>query len=151
MVETNTIVNSNPTAIVNSMTHPAAWAFLNRLVKAGEVGKEQVSQEVIDEWKAGGTARSKLLTSFVDKVYVQGAEHRTNTLRLEAWVKIRQACRDWRTSLKGYEWLSEHELGQAPHSWPEQLGFNFSGCDTLFFWAGTNFRPLNCKLVTSEV
>ena len=107
--------------IVNSMTNPDAWAFLYRLVKASDNGREAVDPEVVRDWKAGGTARSKLLTQFVDRVYVPGGEHRTNTLRLEAFIKIRQATRDWRSSLKGYEWLTEEEL-QTKHSWPEKLG-----------------------------
>ena len=103
------------------MTHPDAWAFLYRLVKSAENGKETTPQSVIDDWRAGGTARSRLLTQFVDKVHVPGGDHRTNTLRLEAFIKIRQACRDWRSSMKGYEWLTEEELLGDKFKWPEIL------------------------------
>eukprot|EP00435_Cladocopium_sp_Y103_P017303 s1930_g4.t1 len=102
------------------MTHPDAWAFLNRLVKAAEAGNATVSPEVIEEWRAGGAARCKLLTAFVNKVHVPGGDYATNTMRL-AFIKIRQASRDWRTSLRGYEWLTEDELAKDKN-WSENFG-----------------------------
>ena len=130
------------------MTHPDAWAFLNRLVKSAEAGKASVSPEVIEEWRAGGAVRCKLLTAFVNKVYVPGGDYNTNTLRLDAFIKIRQASRDWRTSLRGYEWLTEDELA-SDKRWNENHGIKG---DVLFeklnggFGGGLLLRaPNNCR------
>ena len=133
------------------MTHPDAWAFLNRLVKSAEAGRATVSPEVIEEWRAGGAVRCKLLGAFVNKVYVPGGDYNTNTLRLDAFIKIRQASRDWRTSLRGYEWLTEEELatdkkwsenrGMKSEYLPKRLNGGLSG--GLLLWApnkGRTFR-----------
>ena len=107
-----------PQQVVNSMTHPAAWAFMDRAVK-----RQIVPQEALNEWQAGGTTRNKLFKSFVHKVYLPGADQTSNVLRLEAFIKIRQASRDWRSTLQGYEWLTETEM-QDDKKWNETFVFN---------------------------
>ena len=51
-----------------------------------------------------GTNCSSLLFT---KSTLPGADQTSNVLRLEAFIKIRQASRDWRSTLQGYEWLTE--------------------------------------------
>ena len=41
--------------------------------------------------------------------------------RLEAVFKIRQLSKEWRSSLKGFEWLTPVDM--ASLGWPEYLGF----------------------------
>lgn len=107
--------------VVNSMSHPEAWAFMHRLVKAGLQEKKPVPKEVIEEWQAGGATRNRLLAGFVEKLYVPGGDHDTNVMRLEAFIKIRQVTKEWRTSLRGYEWLTEE--GMQALNWSETLGY----------------------------
>ncbi len=56
--------------VINSMTHPDAWAWLNRSCKPG---KNLVPDEVLSDWMAGGQKRNALLHSFVKKVYQPNA------------------------------------------------------------------------------
>ena len=104
--------------VVNSATHPAAWAFMDRAVK-----RQILPEEALKEWQAGGTTRNKLFKSFVHKVYMPGADQNSNVLRLEAFIKIRQASRDWRTTLQGYEWLTESEM-EDDKKWKETLVYD---------------------------
>ena len=53
-------------AVVNSMSHPAAWAWLHRNCRAD---KQAVPREVLDDWMAGGSRKNKLLQSFVQRIY----------------------------------------------------------------------------------
>ena len=41
--------------------------------------------------------------------------------RLEAVFKIRQLSKEWRSSLKGFEWLTPVDMARL--GWPEYLGF----------------------------
>ena len=116
-----TVVAAHP-EVINSMSHPKAYAFLQRSCKDG---KELVPKEIVDQWRAGGTHKSKLLQTFVRKIYVEGATQNTNCLRLEAYVKLRQATRDWATSMQGYEWRTEEELGENGLKWSTILGMFF--------------------------
>lgn len=105
--------------VINSMTHPKAYAWLQRSCKDD---KGLVPQEIVDQWRAGGTQKSKLLQTFVRKIYVEGASQHQNCLRLECYVKLRQATRDWATSMQGYEWRTEDELGESGLKWSTILG-----------------------------
>lgn len=103
-------------AVVNSMTHPAAWAWLHRNCRADE---PKVPQEVLDDWLAGGTRKNKLLHSFVQRVYQPNQSHQVTALRLEAWNKIRQVTKDFTRSFQGFEWKTEDELKKM--DWSEIL------------------------------
>lgn len=105
--------------VINSMSHPKAYAFLQRSCKDD---KGLVPKEIVDQWKAGGTEKNKLLQTFVRKIYIEGASQSTNCLRLECYVKLRQATRDWATSMQGYEWRTEEELGENGLKWSTILG-----------------------------
>lgn len=105
------------------MSCPEAWAFLYRLTKDGE--KKNVPQEIIDSWRAGGQARNRLLTDFVRRVYNKECDHATNSGRLECFIKLRQASRNWKTNLQGFEWLTEEEMRER--KWSEKLIYN-SAC-----------------------
>ena len=106
---------------VNRMTHPNAYAWLSRNCKEDKRGT--IPDEVLEDWKAGGARRNRLLASFVEKIYVPGAPHSTNLLRLDAFVKIRQATKDISTSLQGFEWKTEAEMGtgEGGLKWSESL------------------------------
>lgn len=106
---------------VNSATHPNAYAWLQRHCKDDKRGS--IPESVLEDWKAGGARRNRLLASFVDKIYIPGAAHNTNLLRLDAFVKIRQATKDISTSLQGYEWKTEAEMGSGENGlkWSESL------------------------------
>ena len=103
--------------VVNSTTHPDAYAWLNRSAKSG---RGILPPEVLEEWEAGGTRRSKLLTSFVRRVYVPHAQQRTNVLRLEAWNRIQQCTKDFSRSFKGFAWHTEEEI-RTVLKWNELL------------------------------
>lgn len=103
---------------VNSMTHPDAWAWLNRSAKSG---KAILPAEVLEEWNAGGSRRSSLLKSFVQRVYMPGASQQTNMLRLEAWNRIRQVTKDFTRTFKGYAWHTDEEMKDVL-KWSETLG-----------------------------
>ena len=105
---------------INSMTHPRAYAFLHRSCKEG---KNIVPQEIVDDWLAGGARKNKLLQTFVRKIYVDGGSQDVNCLRLDAYVKIKQATRDWSTSMKGFAWHTEEELGENGLKWSPSLGW----------------------------
>ena len=104
--------------VINSMTHPDAWAWLNRSCKPG---KNLVPDEVLSDWMAGGQKRNALLHSFVKKVYQPNASQQVNALRLEAWHRIRQATRDWTKTFQGFEWKTETEMS-TDLKWSEFLG-----------------------------
>lgn len=107
------------TATINSVSHPAAYAWLARNCKEGK----GLPDDVLRDWDAGGAKRNKLLANFVRKVYVPGATNSTNCLRLEAFSKIRQATKDFSTALQGYEWKTEAEMGSGEGGlkWSENL------------------------------
>lgn len=105
-------------ATVNSMTHPDAWAWLNRSAKSG---KAILPAEVLEEWNSGGSRRSSLLRSFVSRVYMPGASQQTNMLRLEAWNRIRQVTKDFTKTFKGYAWHTDEEMKEVL-KWSETLG-----------------------------
>ncbi|CAE7891380.1 unnamed protein product, partial [Symbiodinium microadriaticum] len=74
-----------------------------------------VRDEILQKWNAGGYVRQKLLKDFIEKCY---QPHSAGNARLEAVFKIRQLSRDWRKSLKGFEWLTEKEM--IALGWPEK-------------------------------
>lgn len=104
--------------VINSMTHPDAWAWLHRTCKPG---KNLAPDEIMQEWLSGGQKRNALLHSFVKKVYQPHATQQVNLLRLEAWHRIRQVTRDWTKTFKGYEWKTETEMS-TDLKWSESLG-----------------------------
>ncbi len=106
-------------ATINSVSHPAAYAWLARNCREGK----GLPQEVVQEWEAGGAKRNRLLASFVKRVYTPGAAHGTNLLRLEAFIKIKNATKDFSKSLVGYEWKTESEMGSGEGGlkWSESL------------------------------
>ena len=106
-------------AVCNSMGHPGAWAFLSRACGQSRPG---VPQECIDAWAAKGTARSKLLREFVEKVYIPGGSQAQNILRLECYTKIKQMTAEWRKSLVGFQWHTEQEM-KDDLKWNEFLVF----------------------------
>ena len=115
-----------PGCVINSTTHPDAYAWLNRSAKSG---RGILPPEVLEEWEAGGTRRSKLLTSFVRRVYVPHAQQRTNVLRLEAWNRIQQCTKDFSRSFKGFEWRTEEEI-RTVLKWNELLScFKVQPCN----------------------
>ena len=101
----STMALSGATGSINSMTHPDAWAFLNRI--CGGAGKEGVPESAIADWQAKGTPRARLLRDFVTKVYDKGAPQSSQILKLEAWIKIKQMTSEWRKSLVGFEYRTE--------------------------------------------
>lgn len=105
---------------LNSINCQEAWTFLYRLCRDGE--KKKVDPEILASWRAGGPARSKLLSDFVRKVYNKEVDHTTNRARLECFVKLRQASRNWKTTLVGFEWLTVQEMKDK--NWSETLNFN---------------------------
>ena len=120
---------------INSITCPEAWAFLYRLCRDGE--KKQVPQEILEAWRSGGQARNKLLSDFVRRVFNKEHDYASNRARLECLVKLRQASKDWRTNLQGFEWLTEAEMKER--GWSENLAgvlssiFAFLGSSWLSF------------------
>ena len=127
-------------SVINSMSHPDAWQWLNRAVK-----KQIVPLEVYNDWMAGGAKRNQLLANFVTKVHQPGASQQANLLRLEAFIKIRQCTRDVSKSLKGFEWKTKGEM-KDDLKWSESLDsicFHFS----LFICCeGTCLMCLQCPL-----
>lgn len=109
--------SSGPPLVVNSMSHPNAWQWLNRNCKPD---KGVVPKEVYEDWVAGGARRQKLLYNFVTKVHQPGASQQTNALRLEAFVRFRQCSKDFSKSLAGYSWKTESEMKDDLH-WSESL------------------------------
>lgn len=106
-----------PPAVLNSSTCPEAWSFLYRLCRDGE--KKGVPEDILQAWRSPGPARNKLLHDFVQKCFNKEVDASTNRARLEAFVKIRQASKDWKRDLKGYEWLTEEEMKEK--GWSEPL------------------------------
>lgn len=104
-------------SVINSRTHPAAYAFLSRIF-TGE--REELPKDLVDQWSSGPGARQQLLRQFVHKVYIPGASQTQNILRLQAWHKMRQATHEWRKNLAGFEWLTETEMAEK-EKWSEQL------------------------------
>lgn len=102
-------------SVINSMTNPDAWQWLNRACK-----KNVVPQEAYNDWMAGGAKRNQLLANFVTRVYQPGQSQQTNLLRLEAFIKIRQCTRDISKSLKGFEWRTKGEM-KDDLKWSESL------------------------------
>ena len=74
-------------AVVNSMSHPAAWALLHGNCRAD---KQVVPREVLDDWMAGGSRKNKLLHSFLQRIYRPNQSQQATAIRLEAWNKIRR-------------------------------------------------------------
>ena len=110
------------TGSINSISHPDAWAFLNRICSQG--GRPGVPQSAIDDWNAKGTRRSRLLRDFVTKCYQQGAPQNSQILKLEAWIKIKQMTKEWRKSLVGFEYHTEESM-KTELKWSEFFGCNF--------------------------
>ena len=105
-------------AAINSINNPEAWSFLYRLQRDGE--SKGVSKEFIEQWRAGAATRSKLLRDFVTRCYDSDASYGTNRHRLESLVKLKQASKEWRRNLTGYEWLTDDEM--TAKGWSEKLG-----------------------------
>ena len=110
----------NLPAVINSITCPEAWGFLYRMCKDGE--NKGVPDEILTSWRAGGYERNKLLHTFVSKCYVPDHDYGTNRARLECYTKLRQLTKDWKTTMKGYEWLTEVEMAEL--KWSAFLGSN---------------------------
>lgn len=110
--------------VINSMTHPDAWQWLNRACK-----KQIVPEEVYNDWMSGGARRNQLLANFVQRVHRPGDSQQANLLRLEAFIKIRQCTKDVTKSLKGYEWHTKDEM-KDDLKWSEPLK---SICCHVFF------------------
>ena len=111
------VESSAALAVVNSMSHPAAWAWLHRNCRPD---KQIVPKEVLDDWLAGGSRRNKLLQSFVKRIYQPNQSQQATAMRLEAWNKIRQVTRDFTKSFQGFAWKTEEELQKM--EWSETLG-----------------------------
>ncbi|CAE7501520.1 ttn-1 [Symbiodinium sp. CCMP2456] len=99
---------------INSQTHPEAWGALYRYVmgKSSKGKTPEVRAEILQKWQTGGLARNKLLKDFIEKCYQPG------NARLEAVFKIRQISKDWRNTIKGFEWLTADEMKKL--GWPEK-------------------------------
>lgn len=124
--------------MINSMSHPEAWQWLNRACK-----KQIVPQEVYNDWMAGGARRNQLLVNFVQRVHRPGDTQQGNLLRLEAFIKIRQCTRDVSKSLKGFEWRTKDEM-KDDLKWSEPLKSIY--VFFVFFCEGTVFMCLQCFL-----
>lgn len=111
---------NRPGGVINSMTHPEAWAFLNRA--CGGEGRPGVPRECVEAWAAKGSQRNKLLREFVEKVYIPKGSQSQNILRLECYTKIKQATAEWRKSLVGFEWHTEQGM-KDDLKWSEFLVF----------------------------
>ena len=111
------VESSAALAVVNSMSHPAAWAWLHRNCRRD---KQIVPKEVLDDWLAGGSRKSNLLKSFVQRIYQPHQSQQATAMRLEAWNKIRQVTRDFTKSFQGFAWKTEEELQKM--EWSETLG-----------------------------
>lgn len=122
--------------VINSQSHPDAYAWLNRSAKSS---KAILPPEVLEEWEAGGSRRNQLLRSFVTKVYVPGSSQQTNILRLEAWNRIRQATKNFSRSFVGYAWHTEEELKEVL-KWNEKLGL------FLVYWIFRQKADINIHL-----
>ncbi|CAJ1443306.1 unnamed protein product [Effrenium voratum] len=79
-----------------------------RLCKDGE--KKGVHGEILQQWREGGGSRERLLKQFVTKAYDASESFTANKARLEALVKLKQASREWRKGMRGFEWLTEEEM-----------------------------------------
>lgn len=89
----------------------------------GIAEKGLVPKEVVDDWLSGGTKKNKLLQTFVRKIYIEGGSQAENCLRLEAYIRIRQAAKDWSTTMVGFAWHTEEELGPDGLKWNPSLGW----------------------------
>lgn len=120
--------------VINSMTHPDAWQWLNRACK-----KQIVPEEVYNDWMSGGARRNQLLANFVQRVHRPGDSQQANLLRLEAFIKIRQCTKDVTKSLKGYEWHTTCTGGSrtlgAHGSGDSQVNYLGTGCFLITEWA----------------
>ena len=106
----------NP-SVLNSQTCPEAWSFLYRLCKDGE--RKGVPDNILQSWRSAGPARNRLLHDFVSKCYRKDVDAATNRASLEAFVKLRQASREWKKNLVGFEWLTEAEMEER--KWSENF------------------------------
>ncbi|CAK9075224.1 unnamed protein product, partial [Durusdinium trenchii] len=102
---------------LNSINCQEAWTFLYRLCRDGE--KKKVDPEILASWRAGGPARSKLLSDFVRKVYNKEVDHTTNRARLETKIqgaiqhctkkKLTKQCLYEKVTKQGSEKMKELE------------------------------------------
>ena len=129
--EKNNQKGKGPVAPLNSVNCREAWSFLYRMCKGGEA--KGVSQDILEAWRAGGQARNSLLHSFVTKCYDKNADYSSNRLRLEAYVKLKQASKEWKKNMQGWEWLTEEEMA-SKHGWSEILVFELNSIQG--FWEG---------------
>lgn len=104
--------------VVNSQTFPEAWSFLYRLCKNGE--QKGVPEAILTSWRSPGPQRNKLLHDFVVRCYNKDSDYTTNRHALESFVRLRQASREWRKNLQGYEWLTEADMREK-EKWSEIL------------------------------
>ena len=95
--------------VVNSASHPHAYAFLNRMCGPGAENRG-VSQEVIDQWRTKGPGKNKLLHMFVTKCYIRDDDAHGNRARLEALVRFKQCSKEFRQTLQGFSWLTKSEM-----------------------------------------
>ena len=93
---------------INSVTHPHAYAFLNRLCSDGE--SKGVSEEVLAMWRSKGPNKNKLLEMFVTRCYDRDADNHSNRGRLEALIRFRQCSKEFKRSMQGFSWLTEAEM-----------------------------------------
>ena len=93
---------------INSVTHPHAYAFLNRLCSDGE--SKGVPDEVLAMWRAKGPSKNKLLEMFVSRCYDRDDDNHANRGRLEALIRFRQSSREFKKSMQGFSWLTETEM-----------------------------------------
>ena len=106
--------------VVNSASHPHAYAFLNRLCGKGAEEKG-VPQEIIDQWRGKGPGKNQLLHMFVTKCYLRDDDSHGNRGRLEALVRFKQVSKEFRQSLQGFSWLTKSDM--------QKLGWNESKVD----------------------
>ena len=93
---------------INSVTHPHAYAFLNRLCTNGE--NKAVPEEVLTMWRSKGPEKNKLLGLFVQRCYNRDEDSSANRGRLEALIRFRQCSREFKKSMQGFSWLTEAEM-----------------------------------------
>ena len=99
---------------INSVTHPHAYAFLNRLCSDGE--SKGVSEEVLAMWRSKGPNKNKLLEMFVTRCYDRDADNHSNRGRLEALIRFRQCSKEFKRSMQGFSWLTEAEMQEKKWS-----------------------------------
>ena len=99
---------------INSVTHPHAYAFLNRLCTNGE--NKAVPEEVLTMWRSKGPEKNKLLGLFVQRCYNRDEDSSANRGRLEALIRFRQCSREFKKSMQGFSWLTEAEMKERKWS-----------------------------------